>query len=30
MLAFNIVLGIILLVSFLLVLVIMVQQPKSG
>ncbi len=30
MLAFNIVLGIILLVSFLLILVIMVQQPKSG
>ncbi|EGD34263.1 MULTISPECIES: preprotein translocase subunit SecG [unclassified Capnocytophaga] len=30
MLTFNIVLGVILLVSFLLVLVIMVQQPKSG
>lgn len=30
MLVFNIVLGIILLVSFLLILVIMVQQPKSG
>ena len=30
MLTFNIVLGLILLVSFLLILVVMVQQPKSG